>query len=88
MYIHGKHKINIIIRNSDVINRKQFGNIVSSDKVCMKRGFKVIKVIQNGHMQKRLIVKYGASARYIFTTIQENITIQKRCTGMSALELH
>ena len=33
------------------------------------KGVKVIKVLQNGHMQRGLIVNYGTSARYIFTTI-------------------
>ena len=45
------------------------------------KGFKVIKVLQNGHMQRGLIVNYGASARYIFTTTfqfeQNLIQIQK-----------
>ena len=60
---------------------------ISNFGLRIMKGIKVIKVLQNGHMQRGLIVNYGASARYIFTTIQENITIQNRCTGKSTLEL-
>jgi hypothetical protein len=52
------------------------------------KGIKVIKVLQNGHMQRGLIVNYGASARYIFTTkLQKKTTLQFKKDVQASLEL-
>ena len=61
---------------------------ISNFGLRIMKGIKVIKVLQNGHMQRGLIVNYGTSARYIFTTkIQRKTTLQFKNKVQASLVL-